>query len=122
MEDKTFGWLTFGGNLKKDGRWIGIDLTTAAKSAVFIAPAGLWITLDAGQIKTATYDPNTKEVCLTLEPASDVSRDALLRFEQSVKSGDLKSYHIKGMQANSRGAFQISLKSNQRTKICIVLI
>lgn len=85
MEDKTFGWLTFGGNLKKERRWIGIDLTIAAKSAVFIAPAGLWITLDAGQIKTATYDPNTKEVCLTLEPASDVSRDALLRFEQSVK-------------------------------------
>lgn len=121
MEHKTFGWLTFGGNLKTEGSWISIDLTTAAKSAVFIAPAGLWITLDAGQIKTAAYDPNTKEVCLTLEPASDISPDALLRFEQSVRSGHSGSYHIKGMQANSRGAFKIALKSDQRTAICIVL-
>lgn len=120
MEDKTFGWLTFGGNLKKEGNWIGIELSTAAKSAVFIAPVGLWITLDAGQIKTAAYNPKSKEVCLTLEYASDISPDALLRFEQSVKPSPSGSYHIKGVQANARGAFQIPLKPNQRTEVYIV--
>ena len=120
-EHKEFGWLTFGGNLKMEGSWITIQLTTAAKSAVFIAPSGLWITLDAGQIKTVAYHPVTKAVRLTLEPGTEFNPDALLRFEQTVKTTAAGRYQIKGMQANPRGAFQFPLKANQNTTINLVL-
>jgi hypothetical protein len=121
MENQEFGWLTFGGNLKKENGWISIQLTTAAKSAVFIAPAGLWITLDAGQIRTAAYHPATKAIRLILEPGSDISPEALLRIEQTVKTTDARTYHMKGMQPNARGAFQIPLKAKEITTISLGL-
>lgn len=117
MEHKEFGWLTFGGNLKKEGNWISIDLTTAAKSAVFIAPAGLWITLDAGQIKNAAYNATTKAVRLTLEPGTELSPEAMLRFEQPNKTGKPGTYQLKEINKKTRDAYQIPLKRDQNTLI-----
>lgn len=120
MEHQEFGWLTFGGNLKKEGGWISIDLTTAAKSAVFIAPVALWITLDAGQIQTAAYHPLTKAVRLTLKPLTQLSPNALLKFEQTVTADKQATYQLKEIYKKTRDAYSIPLKAGQNTIINIL--
>jgi hypothetical protein len=88
--DKNFGWLAFGGNLKKDKGLIKVDITTASKSRVFIAPAGLWLTLDAGTFKTVVYNPATGKVAVTLDAADEFTPKAYLRVHQAEKGKPIK--------------------------------
>jgi hypothetical protein len=46
--DQEFGWLSFSGELEKEGDWITVTPTNADRTRVFIADLGLWLTLDAG--------------------------------------------------------------------------
>ncbi|MFI1773480.1 DUF5695 domain-containing protein [Thalassobellus citreus] len=102
-KDKDLGWLAFGGNLSKKGSCVKVELTTAAKSRVFIAPKQLWLTLDAGTIKTVTYNTKTGEVEITLSPKDAYTPDAYLRVNK-----DLNLQYSK-----IRGAYKIPLSSKQ---------
>lgn len=104
--DKNFGWLAFGGNLKKADGLIKVNITTASAQRVFIAPAGLWLTLDAGTFKTVTYNPATGQVAITLNAADDFTPKAYLRIQQSAKGAQ---YKLKGKQVTERGAYVIAL-------------
>ena len=103
VNDKTYGWLAFGGNLSKKGNAITVKVTTAAKSAVFIAPAGLWITLDAGKIGSVTYDSKTNEVFLSLDAQDDHTKTAYVHLEQNA------AYKIVGNNKNTNGVYEIPL-------------
>jgi hypothetical protein len=43
-----FGWQAFGGNTRVDGDWIKVQPFDAFRQRVYIAPRGLWLTLDSG--------------------------------------------------------------------------
>ncbi|MHA4896848.1 DUF5695 domain-containing protein [Pedobacter sp. PWIIR3] len=101
--DKTYGWLSFGGNLTKKGDVVSVKITTAAKSAVFIAPVALWITLDAGTISEVSFNSSTGAVELSLNPADLHTTKAYLRLEQSSK------YKLEGNYNSSKGAYEIPL-------------
>lgn len=103
VNDKTYGWLAFGGNLSKNGKSVSVKLTTAAKSAVFIAPAGLWITLDAGTIDQVSFDESTGKVALTLDPADAHTPTAYVHLEQN------SAYKVDGNYKNSNGTYEIPL-------------
>jgi len=64
--DDTFGWLSFGGNIKEEKGKVTLSLTTGAKSAVFVAPAKAWITTKAGRIESVSYDLKSKEITVEL--------------------------------------------------------
>jgi hypothetical protein len=103
--DKNYGWLAFGGNLKKEKGWVKVDITTASKSRVFIAPAGLWLTLDAGTFKTVSYNPATGSVSVTLDAADEFTPKAYLRVQQNGKA-----YKLKQKLAMDRGAYVVPLR------------
>ncbi|MEJ7560593.1 MAG: DUF5695 domain-containing protein [Pedobacter sp.] len=103
VNDNTYGWLSFGGNLKKSGKVISVKITTAAKSAVFIAPARLWVTLDAGTFSEVSYNAATGEVELTLDPADAHTPNAALRMEQN------PAYKLEGKFNVVSGAYEIPL-------------
>jgi hypothetical protein len=106
--DKNFGWLAFGGNLKKDKGLVKVDITTASKSRVFIAPAGLWLILDAGTFKTVTYNPINGKVVITLNAADEFTPKAYLRMQQAAKE---LQYKLKGDFGLERGAHVVPLGS-----------
>jgi hypothetical protein len=57
VRDPQLGWLGFGGDVTPQGKVIGIVPRDGARRRLFIAPAGLWITLQEGRhIQRATYD------------------------------------------------------------------
>jgi hypothetical protein len=119
IKHPEFGWLAFGGNLKETGATVSVKLTTAAKSAVYIAAAGLYITLDAGTIDELTYNNQSGEIKLKLNAANVYTPAALLRLSQSANPKDNAVYTLKDYKVNERGAYQIQLEKDKPTEITI---
>lgn len=104
-----FGWLAFGGNLKKDGDWVSVKPLDTARSRVYLAPAGLWLTLDAGKFKEVRYNPATKEVQLSLDAKTQFTSDALLRVRQPARKKEIGSFKPVKNLKQERGAYVIML-------------
>ncbi|MGN7514552.1 MAG: DUF5695 domain-containing protein [Allomuricauda sp.] len=85
VNDEDMGWLAFGGNLSNKGNMVEMELTTAAKSKVFIAPKKLWLTLDAGKFEKVMYNKQTEEVTLTLGGKTPHTPYAYLRIDGEVE-------------------------------------
>ena len=101
--DEDLGWLAFGGNLEEEGDVVAMELTTAAKSKVFIAPANRWISLDAGTFKKVSYNTKTGQVTLTLDGKTAHTPYAYLRVDGEVQL----NYPM------VRGAYQIPLNKKE---------
>lgn len=106
-----FGWLAFGGNCSVEGEWVKIDLTTAAKSRMYLAPVGLWLTLDAGQFRSVSFNVKTGAVKMDFDTVNAYSSEALLRIETSSKEKAAKEYVTSPMILNARGSYTIPLKN-----------
>lgn len=99
--EKEYGWLAFGGNLKEKENEVEVEITTAAKSKIFIAPKKLWLTLDAGTFRKVNYNTKTGVISITLNPKTVHTPDAYLRIDQEIKLPYEKV----------RGAYKIALES-----------
>jgi hypothetical protein len=119
LKHPEFGWLAFGGNLNKRGNTIHVKLTTAAKSSVYIAPAGLWITLDAGTIDALDYNTLNGELHLKLSKANAYTPSAVLRLSQPAKVNGMAMYSIKGNPKKERGAYLFPLANEHTTEIIL---
>jgi len=78
--DPEFGWLAFGGNLSQQGDRITVQPVDAARTRLYLAPAGLWLTLDAGTFEAVTLAGGN--VSVRLSPADSHTPAARLRLEQ----------------------------------------
>lgn len=81
VKDATFGWLGFGGAVREDGEVIEVIPHDGARTRLFVAPAGQWITLAAGTIAKARWLPATRRIELTLDPATTTTPAAHLSVE-----------------------------------------
>lgn len=111
MKHKEFGWLGFGGNVTTRDDLIKLKLTTAAKSSVYIASAGLWITLDAGKIDEVSYNTVSGEIRLKLYPANDYAPTAFVRISQPAKLHNVGSYSLKNAPILQNGRYAIFLNA-----------
>jgi len=87
VDDPTLGWLSYGGNLSQVGGRIQVVPRDGARSRLFVAPAGLWLTLEAGKIGRVNYDPASATVRLTLDPATADTPTARLFVETTTPKG-----------------------------------
>lgn len=120
LKHKEFGWLAFGGNLIEHGKTIDLKLTTAAKSAVYIAPAGLWITLDAGTIDALSYNATNGEIQVTLSKADEHTNRAVVRISQPAKIDGVGKYSLKDGLIGARGAYEVKLSTQNTTQVTLV--
>lgn len=109
--DPTFGWVGMGGNVSQAGQVVTLQPKDSARSRVFIAPAGLWLTLDAGKFAAVTYDPASGKVTVTLDPADVHTPQAWLDVETTTKDG--KPYTADAPV--QRGAYVVKLGTNETT-------
>lgn len=103
-----FGWVAFGGNCTQKNDWVNTELTTAARSKVFVAPAGLWLTLDAGKFRSVSYNHKTGTVKVELEKADAFTPTAYLHVITTAKT---VAFQPMGIQRNAKGVYEIPLKS-----------
>jgi hypothetical protein len=85
VDHPQFGWLAFGGNLKTEGEVVTITPLDSSRSRVYLAPLGLWLTLDAGNFETVEMNSKTGSVRVGLAPATPFTHAARLRVEQPAK-------------------------------------
>ncbi|HEX6802279.1 MAG TPA: DUF5695 domain-containing protein [Terriglobales bacterium] len=77
-----FGWLAFGGNIKKLGDSVLVTPLDSARTRVYLAPLGLWLTLDSGTFQEIKLNPKTGVVEIGLSAATQFTPSARLHVEQ----------------------------------------
>lgn len=89
-----FGWQAFGGNVKVNREMVSLTPLDSFRSRVYIAPLGLWLTLDAGRFQALEFNPKTGRVRVALDPADDYTPSARLRIEQPAQVKGVGKYQL----------------------------
>jgi hypothetical protein len=111
-----FGWQSFGGNLRRSGSWIKVQPLDSFRMRVYIAPRGLWLTLDAGTFESVELNTRTGAVRISLAPATEYTKVARLRVEQPAKIAGVGNYRPATQLTEERGAYVIPLRK-QATQV-----
>ncbi len=113
VKHDEFGWLAFGGNVTEKNDDVTVELTTAAKSKVYVAPLKLWLTLDAGKFRSVTYNQFTQKVSIELQEVNAYTPNAYLRIKKFGETGF--DANLKEIEKNTRGQYVIPLKDKPFT-------
>jgi len=102
-----FGWLAFGGNVTVEGTTVRVRPLDSSRSRFYVAPLGLWLTLDAGTFETVEI--NGDSVRVTLAPATPFTPQARLRVEQPAAMSGVTAVAPAERFNFERGAYVIPL-------------
>lgn len=105
-----FGWLSFGGNVREAGDRVIIEPTDSFRSRIYVAPRGLWLTLDAGRFEKLELNAKTGAVRVALGPKEAFTPTALLRIEEPARPAAQGEVAPAGSFPLERGAYRIPLK------------
>ena len=108
IDHPEFGWQSFGGNVSVGGNWVNVQPLDSFRKRVYIAPLGLWLTLDAGMFERIEIGKRSKAVRVTLSRADRFTPNARLRVQQPAKIG-VESYVPRQKLVEERDAFTIPL-------------
>ena len=111
VKHPQFGWLAFGGNIKSEGDTVKIAPLDSARTRVYVAPLGLWLTLDAGNFDGVELNVKTRAVRVAFTPATEFTPTARLRVEQPATVQGLGKFHPTQSLRIERGAYLVKLKS-----------
>lgn len=106
-----FGYLAFGGNVEVTGTLARLTPLDSFKTRVYLAPLGLWLTLDAGKFETVAFDSATGQVRVRLAPQTAHVTEALLRVERPGSAASAPDFAPAVSTSVERGAYVIPLGS-----------
>jgi len=109
VHDADLGWLAFGGNLKADGNTVKVTPLDSYRARVYIAPSGLWLTLESGQFKSVEIDAKTGGIRVGVAAADDYTTTARLRVEQPATVKGIGKYHPAQSLQSERDAYFVPL-------------
>ena len=113
--DDAMGWLCFGGNVEEHHGIVHTTVLDSSRDRLFLAPLGLWITLDAGKIVSADYDTRKHTVTLRLAAASTYVPTARLRITETESKPGSPAWTIASHTAVDAGENVIPLSSGETT-------
>ncbi len=111
VNDPEFGWQAFGGNAKVEGGIVKVTPLDSFRMRVYVASAGLWLTLDSGRFASVEVSPKTGRVRVGLEAATKYTPAARLRLEQPGNAAGAGTYRPALQLKSERDAYVIPLKS-----------
>jgi hypothetical protein len=76
---------------------------------VYVASAGVWLTLDAGKFEEIEVNSKTGAIRLGFSPETDFLHAARLRIEQAAKKSDAVGHRPTKSMQQERGAYVIPL-------------
>jgi hypothetical protein len=112
-EDKEFGWLAFGGNVKTEGDTVTLTPRDAMRQRIFVAPLAAWLTLDAGRFSSLRYNTKTHAIDVQLDAADAFTPKAYLRIESTTAKAT--ALHPATQLAQERKAYAIELGKTPTT-------
>jgi hypothetical protein len=102
VNDPEFGWQAFGGNVKASAVNVSVTPLDSFRMRAYLAPLGLWLTLDAGRFERIELNPKTGAVRVELAAADAYTTAARLRIERG-------KYAPAKQLATERGAYVVPL-------------
>jgi hypothetical protein len=102
-----FGWQAFGGNARVEGDIVKVTPLDSFRMRLYVASAGVWLTLDAGAFEGIEVNSRTGAIRVGLSPATEYLRVARLRVEQPAKVGAAPSYRPTAPLKQERGAYVV---------------
>jgi hypothetical protein len=115
VDHPEFGWLAFGGNVEAQGDRVRMLPRDSFRRRVYVAPCGLWLTLDAGAFESVEVNRRTHRVRIALAPADPYTPNALLRVEQPAHVAGIGSYRPADQTRSERDGYQIPLGATPTT-------
>jgi len=112
IDHPEFGWQAFGGNVSVKGDWVNVQPLDSFRRRVYLAPLGLWLTLDAGTFDRVSVNTRSNVVRITLSPADAFTPNARLRIQQPAKLPGVGGYTPPRKFVSVRDAFTIPLKGS----------
>lgn len=116
IDHPDFGWLAFGGEISSTGSSVSVKPLDSFRQRVYLAPLGLWLTLDAGRFSRVEFDTKTHAVALYLVGDPGVTA-ARLVVSQPAKVRGVGTYSVSGPYAIDAGATTIPLQQAGTTKV-----
>lgn len=113
VDHPEFGWQAFGGNIEVSGNYVTLIPLDAFRKRVYLASAGVWLTLDAGSFEQVELNTQTNAVRIALAAADNYTPAARLRIEQPARPQGIGSYTLQGAFSQERGAYVVPLGSNR---------
>ena len=110
VDHPDFGWVAFGGNLKTDGDWVKVQPLDSFRQRVYLAPLGLWLTLDAGTFDRVEVNTTNHAVRVALDPADEFTPQGRLRIEQPAKPTGIGLFHPQENYDQERESYVIPLQ------------
>jgi hypothetical protein len=104
-----FGWLAFGGNVTMAAGRVHVQVLDSFRKRVYIAPLGLYLTLDRGAFESVAINPKTNAVQIRLAPADALASSALLRIEQPATVKGIGKYRTVRQFGAERGGWSVPL-------------
>ena len=114
VKHPEFGWQAFGGNVTVNGDNIKIEPLDSFRMRIYVAPFGLWLTLDAGEFEEMEINLVKKVVRIGFASSTEYTPAARLRLEQPAQINGVSTFRPSSNLLSERGAFIIPLES-QRT-------
>jgi len=112
IDHPDFGWQSFGGNVKTDGDWVTVEPKDSFRQRIYIAPRGLWLTLDAGTFQSVQINKKSNAVRVGLAPSTADTPQALLRIDQPAKIDGVAPYKLTKPITMDRGGYPVTLGNN----------
>jgi hypothetical protein len=110
VKHPEFGWLAFGGNVEVKGATVKVTPLDSFRMRVYVAPAGAWLTLDAGKFEAVEYNSGTGVLRVGLVPATSYTPAARLRIEEPAAAKATERYHPAKSFTLERGAYVVPLQ------------
>ena len=107
-----FGWIAFGGNLHQKGDVVHITPLDSFRTRVYVAPLGLWLTLEAGTFDFVEVNTKSNTVRIGLSPSSQYTPRARLRIEQPANVSGVGKFSPSSNFQVERDAYVIPLGSD----------
>jgi len=105
-----FGWIAFGGNVQVVSNSIRVQPVDSFRQRLYLAPFGLWLTLDAGTFETVEINSRTNVIRVGLSPRTADTPQARLHIEEPAKVAGVGTYRPGQSRAKERDAYVIPLK------------
>jgi hypothetical protein len=115
--DDQLGWLCFGGNVKENHGVVTFTTLDSFRNRVFIAPLGLWLTLDAGHFSSVDYDTKRKTVSLHFAPQSEGVTVARLRIERTAEVSGAPRFFAPDSWKTDAGAYVLPLQTTETVAV-----
>jgi len=115
IDHPEFGWQSFGGNISVSGNWVNVQPLDSFRKRVYIAPLGLWLTLDAGTFERVAVNTKSRIVRVTFSQSDRFTPNARLRLRQPARLAEVGAYTPRQDFVNERDAFTIPLGRSTTT-------